>query len=69
VAQSELYGQTVIEANPGSAQADVYRRLARAIVEDTDPVIPKPLAVNDLRQWARDWGDLILREEQPALAA
>lgn len=68
VAQSELYGQTVIEANPGSAQADVYRRLARAIVEDTDPVIPKPLAVNELRQWARDWGDLILREEQPALA-
>lgn len=68
VAQSELYGQTVIEANPGSAQADVYRRLARAIVEDTDPVIPKPLAVNDLRQWARDWGDLILRQEQPALA-
>ncbi len=68
VAQSELYGQTVIEANPGSAQADVYRRLACAIVEDTDPVIPKPLAVNELRQWARDWGDLILREEQPALA-
>jgi nitrogenase iron protein NifH len=68
VAQSELYGQTVIEANPGSAQADVYRRLARAIVEDSEPVIPKPLAVNELRQWARDWGDLILREEQPALA-
>lgn len=68
VAQSELYGQTVIEANPGSAQADVYRRLARAIMEDTDPVIPKPLAVNELRQWARDWGDLILRQELPALA-
>lgn len=68
VAQSELYGQTVIEANPGSAQADVYRRLARAIVEDSNPVIPQPLAVNELRQWARDWGDVILREEQPALA-
>jgi nitrogenase iron protein NifH len=68
VAQSELYGQTVIEANPGSAQADVYRRLARAIVEDTDAVIPQPLAVNELRQWARDWGDTILREESATLA-
>jgi nitrogenase iron protein NifH len=63
VAQAELYGQTVIEANPGSPQADVYRRLARAIVEDDSPVVPKPLSVEQLRQWAREWGDLILREE------
>jgi nitrogenase iron protein NifH len=69
VAKSELYGKTVIEANPDSAQADVYRRLARSIVEDTNPVIPKPLSVNELRQWARDWGDLIIRDEQVAVAA
>ena len=64
VAQAELYGQTVIEANPTSAQADVYRRLARKIVEDTGAGIPTPLAVNDLRNWARKWGDLILKTEQ-----
>jgi len=64
VAQSELYGKTVIEANPGSAQADVYRALAKRIVEDTETVIPKPLNVTELRDWAREWGDRILQEEQ-----
>jgi nitrogenase iron protein NifH len=63
VSQSELYGKTVIEHQPASPQADVYRRLARAIVEDTDPVIPKPLSVSELREWARSWGDLIQRDE------
>ena len=64
VAQAELYGQTVIEASPASPQADVYRRLARKIVEDTGAAIPTPLAVNELRNWARKWGDLILKTEQ-----
>jgi nitrogenase iron protein NifH len=68
VAQSELYGQTVIEANPHSAQADLYRLLARRIAEDSDAVIPNPLSVNDLRNWARKWGDLILRDEPTATA-
>ena len=64
VSQAELYGQTVIEANPASAHANLYRILAQAIFEDTEPVIPKPLSVNDLRNWARKWGDLILKDEQ-----
>jgi nitrogenase iron protein NifH len=64
VAQAELYGQTVIEANPGSPQADVYRRLAQQILTDTGAGIPKPLAANDLRTWARKWGDLIIRTDQ-----
>jgi nitrogenase iron protein NifH len=64
VSQSELYGQTVIEANPQSTHASLYRTLAKAIVEDTEPVIPRPLSVNDLRNWARKWGDLILKDEQ-----
>jgi nitrogenase iron protein NifH len=62
VSQSELYGQTVIEAAPDSPHADLYRALAKTVAEDTDPVIPKPLSVNDLRQWARNWGDQILQE-------
>jgi nitrogenase iron protein NifH len=62
VSQAELYGQTVIEASPESAHADLYRELAKRVYEDQDPVIPRPLAVNDLRVWARNWGDLILQE-------
>jgi nitrogenase iron protein NifH len=64
VAQAELYGQTVIEASPDSPQADVYRKLARNIVDDRSAVIPRPLAVNDLRAWARKWGDLVIQVEQ-----
>lgn len=67
VSQSELYGQTVIEANPDSEHADLYRQLARTIAEDSEAVIPKPLSVNDLRNWARKWGDLILQDEHHVL--
>ena len=69
VAQAELYGQTVIEASPRSEQADVYRRLARTVLEDRGAVIPRPLAVNDLRAWARKWGSLVLEAEQGVVAA
>jgi nitrogenase iron protein NifH len=64
VSQAELYGQTVIEANPESSHAELYRQLARTIAADTGSVIPKPLAVDDLRNWARKWGDLILKDQQ-----
>ncbi|NTU85408.1 MAG: nitrogenase iron protein, partial [Chloroflexales bacterium] len=63
VAQSELYGQTVIEANPASAQAELYRRLARAIAAGHPLRIPTPLSVIELRDWARAWGDRILQQE------
>jgi nitrogenase iron protein NifH len=64
VSQSELYGKTVIEANPTSLHADLYRKLARRVVEDSQTVIPKPLNVAELREWARNWGDRIIQEEQ-----
>ena len=57
VQQSELYGKTVIEANPKSAQADLYRQLAKHIAENEDLVVPNPLGVAELRDWAREWGD------------
>lgn len=69
VAQAELCGQTVIEASPRSAQADVYRQLAKKVLEDTSAAIPKPLAVNDLRAWARRWGNVLLESEQGVVAA
>ena len=63
VSQSELYGQTVIEANPKSAHADIYRNLARNIAENDQLGVPKPLNVTELRDWAREWGDRILQLE------
>ena len=57
VQQSELYGKTVIEANPKAPQADLYRKLAKHIAENEDLVVPNPLGVTELRDWAREWGD------------
>lgn len=64
VSQAELYGQTVIEASPKSAHADLYRALAKRVYEDTDPGTPNPLNVTELREWARKWGDSILQESE-----
>ncbi|AIQ14521.1 nucleotide-binding protein [Paenibacillus durus] len=62
VAQSELYGKTVIEASPGSEQADVYRKLAAHVAGNENLSVPSPLNVTDLRDWARSWGDAINQE-------
>ncbi|NGM85194.1 AAA family ATPase [Paenibacillus sp. 7124] len=69
VAQSELYGKTVIEANPGSEQADVYRKLAAYVAENENLSVPSPLNVTDLRDWARSWGDAINQEAASFSAA
>lgn len=63
VAQSELYGKTVIEAVPQSDQAQVYRNLAKFIEEDEDAIIPRPLNGPELKKWAREWGDKIFEVE------
>jgi nitrogenase iron protein NifH len=59
VSQSELYGKTVIEANPSSEHAELYRGLARHIAESDDLTVPTPLGVSELRDWARNWGDRV----------
>lgn len=63
VQQSELYGKTVIEANPTSEQADIYRNLAKYIAENENLVVPHPLGAGELRDWAREWGDKIYNLE------
>jgi nitrogenase iron protein NifH len=68
VAQSELYGQTVIEAAPESDQAQVYRNLGRFIAENEESCIPKPLNGPDLKKWARGWGDRIFTTESGIVA-
>lgn len=63
VSQSELFGKTVIEANPKHPHADIYRKLAAYITTNEDLIVPKPLGVQELREWANKWGDLIFDYE------
>jgi nitrogenase iron protein NifH len=60
VRHSELYGRTVLEASPETRQAQVYRRLARQIVQDSGnhhQAELTPLSVSELRRWAKGWGE------------
>lgn len=59
VSQSELFGKTVIAAKPEDPHSDLYRNLAKYIAENDDLVVPNPLGVSELRDWAREWGDKI----------
>jgi nitrogenase iron protein NifH len=59
VSRAELYGKTVIEDDPQSEQAGVYRELARRLLGNQDLVIPDPIGASDLKNWARDWGDRV----------
>ena len=59
VSQSELFGKTVIEAHPEDPHAEIYRNLAAYIAESEDLVVPNPLGVTELKEWAREWGDKI----------
>ncbi len=63
VTQSELKGKTTIEAQPNSAQAEIYRELARKIDAHTQSTVPSPLEPQELRDWADQWADLLVRIE------
>ncbi len=68
VSQSELFGQTVIEAAPQSEQADVYRALARHLAGDHALSIPRPLNGPALKAWANQWGDRVFGVSERPLA-
>jgi nitrogenase iron protein NifH len=63
VTQSELSGQTTIEAQPNSLQAEVYRSLARKIHAHTVSRVPTPLEIDDLRKWSSSWADQLMAIE------
>ena len=63
VRQCELYGKTVIEAAALSNQASTFRRLARQIAGGDASGSFVPLAPEELKRWARNWGDLIFEME------
>jgi nitrogenase iron protein NifH len=68
VTRSELQGKTTIEAEPDSAQAGVYRSLARKIADHAESKAPKPLEIQALREWAGTWADRLLAHEQGKIA-
>lgn len=63
VTKSELAGKTVIEADPKSVQADVYRSLAKNIDEHVQSITPTPLNLEELKAWAAEWSDQIMAVE------
>jgi nitrogenase iron protein NifH len=50
VQDAEMQGKTVIEAFPESEQADVYRRLAKKILENRSVYIPNPITMDDIKR-------------------
>jgi len=56
VQKAEINRKTVIEFDPTAAQADEYRKLARAIDGNTMRVIPKPLTIDRLEKLLIDFG-------------
>lgn len=60
VTQCELQGKTTIEAAFDSDQAKIYMKLAEKIASHEDSKTPSPLGVQELRDWAGQWGDYLL---------
>jgi len=53
VTESELYGKTVIEYAPDSQIAESFRKLATAILDNEESVVPKPLSREVLAELAQ----------------
>lgn len=54
VRECENQGQTVIECAPASEQADAYRRLSQAILDNTRLSVPTPMDPEDIRTMLRE---------------
>ncbi len=60
ITRSELRGQTAVEYDPDSEQAEKYRILARTILGNEERYVPKPLEADELKAWAESWSDRLL---------
>jgi len=63
VTKSELRGKTVIEEAPDSEQAEIYRSLAKKIIDNGQKYVPLPLDVDVLKAWAEKWSDQLLEQK------
>jgi nitrogenase iron protein NifH len=67
ISQAELHGKTAVEAYPDSKEAQKYRDIAKKIISDETVTTPNPMDGLALRDWARGWGDKILKERTNAV--
>ena len=51
---AENQGKTVIEAFPDSEQAEVYRQLAKNILNNTQRYVPKPTTLAEIKRLVRE---------------
>ena len=56
VQHAEIHKQTVIEYKPESGQAQEYRNLAKAIIENDKFVIPTPMTAERLEEILMEYG-------------
>jgi nitrogenase iron protein NifH len=56
VQKAEINKKTVLEFAPESTQAEVYRELAKKIVQNQDFIIPKPLFMEELEGLMLEYG-------------
>src|SRR3989304_3540622 len=54
VQMAENQGKTVIEAFPDSEQAEVYRQLAKNILNNTQRYVPKPTPLAEIKRLVRE---------------
>lgn len=64
VTRCELDGMTTIEGAPDSEQAEVYRNLARSVIDNKDKIRPEPFYGDDLSEWASTWINKLLLTEK-----
>ncbi len=63
VQHAEINKKTVIEYRPESNQAQEYRNLAQAVIENQDFVIPKPMTQERLEEILMEYGMMELADD------
>ncbi|MBQ1688722.1 MAG: nitrogenase reductase, partial [Lachnospiraceae bacterium] len=63
VQHAEINKKTVIEYKPDSNQAQEYRNLAQAVIENTDFVIPTPMTQERLEEILMEYGMMELADD------
>lgn len=56
VQRAEINRKTVIDFDPTCKQAEVYRSLAKKIIENRNFVIPKPIVMQELENMMVEFG-------------
>ena len=64
VTRSELRGSDSREHAPESEQAELYRNLARGILNNDQKYVPAHLESEELKIWAEGWSDILFRERE-----